>query len=407
MRLIVVCGVAFALCMAGYSAFSADLDDADLDARIEKVRKGDFTVKLVDENGKPVTGPVKYELKRLAFDLGTCINEKMFEEGPPSPEAVKYREILAKYFNSAVHEQDFKWKSVEMVPGRYDDSSAMRQWKWCNEHGISMRGHCIFWGTERFVQPWLKVLKKDDLEIAMKDRVRRVMTDYKGKITDFDVNNEMMRGDYYAKVLGINSGAAYFKWCKEINPDAVLYTNEYNIVAANQVDKYVTHLKQLIADGAPVGGIGDQGQFHSGVPSNAKVWAVFDKLAQFNLPITITEFGLFTTDERAQADDLSRFFRLCFAHPSIKGIYMWGFWEGQIYTPESALWRNNWGPKRAGKEYIKLVEGLMTKGECVADIDGKINIRGYYGDYVVEYNNRRCSVNFQAGKKTANCILKP
>lgn len=271
-----------------------------------------------------------------------------------------------------------------------------------------MRGHCIFWGVDKFVPPWQRVLPRDELENAMRERIRRVMKDYGDGMTDFDVNNEMMHGDFYTRKLGLRTGAAFFKWCKALNPKAVLCVNEYNISAATEVDRYVEHIKQLVADGADLGGIGDQGQFHSGVPKNARVWAVFDKLGQFKVPVTITEFSLFTTDERLQAADLRRFYRLCFAHPAIQGIYMWGFWEGQIYRPESALWRQNWSLKPAGKEYVKLVtEEWITRGDAATDANGVLKFRGFYGDYVLAVGGKRYRVSFRPGATEAAAAMLP
>ena len=56
------------------------LDDADLDSRIEKVRKGDFTVKFINSKGEALVGKdVAYKLTRLDFTLGTVLYWSIFE----------------------------------------------------------------------------------------------------------------------------------------------------------------------------------------------------------------------------------------------------------------------------------------------------------------------------------------
>ena len=76
---------------------------------------------------------------------------------------------------------------------------------------------------------------------------------------------------------------------------------------------------------------------------------------------------------------------------------MWGFWEGQIYAPESALWRNNWESKRAGKEYIKLVTAeWVTTGVATSNNDGSLKFHGLYGDY-----------DFRSGEKVFRASLRP
>jgi len=86
------------------------------------------------------------------------------------------------------------------------------------------------------------------------------------------------------------------------------------------------------------------------------------KLAQFNLPIRITEFNfpgqrskyygqrgvsLSEEEEKAKAKALADYYRICFAQPVVKGILMWGFWEGANWIPVSSLYRRDWSPTPA------------------------------------------------------------
>ena len=29
---------------------------------------------------------------------------------------------------------------------------------WCEDNGLRLRGHCVFWCVDKFVQPWIKEL---------------------------------------------------------------------------------------------------------------------------------------------------------------------------------------------------------------------------------------------------------
>jgi endo-1,4-beta-xylanase len=35
---------------------------------------------------------------------------------------------------------------------------------------------------------------------------------------------------------------------------------------------------------------------------------------------------------------------MCFAHPSVEGILMWGFWQGKHWRPNAFLWKKDWTP---------------------------------------------------------------
>ena len=47
-------------------------------------------------------------------------------------------------------------------------------------------------------------------------------------------------------------------------------------------------------------------------------------------------------EEAAKAVALRQYFRICFAHPAVGGILMWGFWEGANWIPQSSLYRRDW-----------------------------------------------------------------
>ena len=74
--------------------------------------------------------------------------------------------------------------------------------KWCEDNGLRLRGHCVFWCVDKYVQPWLKELDDDSLRVAVQRRAIDVLGKYKGRIPEYDVNNEMLNGDYYKKRLG-------------------------------------------------------------------------------------------------------------------------------------------------------------------------------------------------------------
>lgn len=378
------------------------LDDAEVRHRIDASRKGSFEILLVDREGNPLRHrEVSYRLDRLAFPVGTCISTEVFNRSEDDPDRQKYLEILSKYFTCAVHENALKWYSMEHQQGQFDDETPLKIWDWCHEHQIDMRGHCIFWGVGSFVQPWIKALGPLELEAAMKSRAQRVTSLFKGKISEFDLNNEMIHGDAYAEVLGWKNGAEYFKWVHAMDPDLTLYVNDYNILSGFETDKYVAHIQDLIDSGARVGGIGCQGHFGGEVPPNEAIWAKLDTLSRFNLPIKITEFDLTTKDEAKQAEDLKRFYRLCFAHPAVKGILMWGFWEKAHWRPEAALWRSDWSIKPAGEAFVDLVtQEWTTEGREKTGGKGRIKFQGFYGRYSLECDGMQFEADLgpQAGE---------
>ena len=57
------------------------LDDDDIDSRIENIRKGTFTTKLVDNKYRKQSNiKIEYKMTRLGFDLGTVLYWSFFEK---------------------------------------------------------------------------------------------------------------------------------------------------------------------------------------------------------------------------------------------------------------------------------------------------------------------------------------
>jgi endo-1,4-beta-xylanase len=226
----------------------------------------------------------------------------------------------------------------------------------------------------------------------MKDRMRYVLALFHGKIDEWDLNNEMLHGDYFGRKLGLANGAAYFKWAKEIDPGVRFCVNDYGIMQGKRGAEFVQSVKDMLRDGAPIGGVNDQAHFSKTVPENGKLWACLDALGSLGLPVKVTEFDINTTDEQQQAKDTRRFYRVCFAHPAVDAIVMWGFWEGRHWRPNAALWRKDWTIKPNAEAYVKLIdEEWITKGEAEA-VNGEVGFRGFYGEYEMELGGKRAKV---------------
>lgn len=66
--------------------------------RIERVRKGDFAIRVTDAKGKPVPGvKIAVRMKQHAFGWGTEVDPAWLVDNP-DPDHVRYRETVEKYF---------------------------------------------------------------------------------------------------------------------------------------------------------------------------------------------------------------------------------------------------------------------------------------------------------------------
>jgi GH35 family endo-1,4-beta-xylanase len=335
------------------------------------------------------------------FWFGTAISRRMFRGDADPEEQEKYLTILKDNFNAAVHENALKWYSTERRQGETSYADADRMLEWCEHNGIRMRGHCLFWAVDKYVQDWVKHLGADELRRAVERRAKEVTSRYRGRIVEYDVNNEMVHGHFYASRLGDEIRAQMFQWAQEGDPHAVLYVNDYSILSGRDLDAYEKQIKELLAMGAPVGGIGVQGHFDDSVDV-AQVKASLDRLSRFGLPIRVTEFDINTDDEAKKAHLLGEFYRTCFAHPAVEGILMWGFWEGSHWRPKAALWKRDFTPTPAALVYRDLVfDEWWTRWEGSADAGGVCEVPAFFGRHMVEVDRARKEVPLRKSARVA------
>jgi endo-1,4-beta-xylanase len=384
------------LCFA-QDDISAKLTPSAIDARIAEIRMGDIVVKT-----KPGS-VVKVQQVCHEFLFGTAIPNSLAEKSPDamSPENRKmFLKVLSENFNYAVHENALKWYDCEVEPNVVDYYKADRIWEICQDYNIPMRGHCIFWAKDKYIMSWLNELNNDQLRAAVNRRAIDVTKHFKGRIEEFDLNNEMIHGDFFRRRLGygIVNEMAYL--AKAGNPDITLYVNDYGILVEGGYNAatYITQIENLLANGVPIGGIGCQGHFVTSDRANSSGKAVttpehvqktLDQLAKFNLPIKITECLFTADDEQGKAEALRMFFPVCFAHPNVEAILMWGFWEQGHWMPNMAMWKKDWTPTPQAEAYRDLVfNKWWTQTSGKADDDGIFKVHAFYGDYIITSNGK-------------------
>jgi endo-1,4-beta-xylanase len=370
----------------------------DLSAAIEQCRKGTIVVEA------PPGAEVTVEQQRHEFWFGAALASQAFDDRMPAEDREKYRRTFLTNFNAAVTENALKWHDMERVRGEVNYRSVDAILAWADEHQVPLRGHNIFWGIPDRVQSWLKELPDDELRETLKHRALDIGRRYRGRFAEYDLNNEMIHGNYYEERLGINITLQMAQWVRQGDSNAVLYLNDYDILTGVRLDDYVRHIRTLLDQGVPIGGIGVQGHLHGDAVDIQALHHALQKLSEFNLPIRVTEFNfpgqrsryyqqrgarLNDAEEQAKAQALADYYRVCFSYPRVEGILMWGFWEGANWIPVSSLYRRDWTPLPAAEAYRDLVfREWWTRWQGPADAQGQCQVRAFYGQHRVRAGDK-------------------
>lgn len=363
---------------------------AKTDSLIKKHRTGDLFVRVVDQTGTPIPDVQVYlSQQNHDFWFGTAIASTFGLYSQDTQQM--FEDTVRAYFNTAVHENALKWDACEPQRDVRTYGVLDRILNWCSANDIRMRGHTIFWANETYVQDWVKALSNEELLEEIRERVFDLLARYPGQIGEYDVNNEMLYLRYFRDRLGESIIDSMFTWAHSADPNAILYLNEYGILSANSVDDYVTMIKALLARRLPIGGIGIQGHFFTSnmdhgddLFDSCRIWNILDTLAQFDLPIKITEFDTNAPTDTTQARWLETLYKAAFAHSAVSGILMWGFWPADHWRPNTAIFRSDFSPKPAAIVYRNLVyHQWWTDTTAVTDFIGEIEIRPFYGRHLI------------------------
>ncbi|MBK7711886.1 MAG: endo-1,4-beta-xylanase [Bacteroidales bacterium] len=369
-----------------------------IDESIAQNRKGGLII-----SSKP-GDKVTVEQISHEFWFGCAISNSLAGGGMSESDLRQYKEKFLVNFNSAVTENAVKWLSMERNKGEVNYDIVDGILKWTEENNIPLRGHNLYWGVPDRVQPWLKEMNDNELRQALQTRGETVTSRYRGRFAEYDLNNEMVHGNYYEDRLGPDITKQMAQWAHNGDPDAKLYLNEYDILTGKRLADYMAQIRTLLKQGVPIAGIGVQGHLHAETFDRDQLRNALDSLAVFKLPIKVTEFNMpgqrskflvkkitEMTPQEAElnASEIVDYCKICFAHPAVDGIIMWGFWAGANWIPVSSLYKRDWSPYPAAEAYHNLIfHEWWTKESGIVNNNGIYTTSAFFGKYKVTVNGK-------------------
>ena len=392
-----------------YGGFEADADwRAPAAQRIEELRKGDYTVTVLDSDGNPVGAGVRVQANmfRHDFGFGSATKARRYPGGSGYTETyvntIENLDGRGHGFSEMTFENDLKWPGWEQT-WEAPNAQTLRAIDYLHERGIDIRGHALVWPGWQNLPNDLRA-NAGDLDYLQR-RVDNHLVDFlqtmnlDEKVTEWDVLNEVTTNTDLAATLAGTEGyttgrevyAEIFERARELAPDASLYLNDYVTLTlkgspgAGQYAELKSYVDELLAADAPVDGIGFQA--HIGASPNS-IYDVLSTIDDFtegtDLRAKITEFDLPpSVSEELAAAYLRDFFTATFSHPRIDGIIMWNFWDVDTWAnPAANLFDEDWNRTPAGDAYVDLIFGdWWTDEDLVTDANGQVTFRGFKGEY--------------------------
>jgi len=303
------------------------------------------------------TGP----LRELAAPVGLRVGTALI---PQDIETPTYAAIASSQFSVVTPGNGMKWQIVEPQPGVYDWSQADQLVSFAKANNQLVRGHCLIWHNQ--LPDWLTTgvangtISSAQLMDLAHEHITTEVTRYRGKIWQWDVCNEFFTdadpsGIDQTNWWIVNAGPDIipnaFRWAHAADPNALLFYNDYNIGGEDgtnaKSDAVYAYLQQLLAQGVPIHGVGNQGHLDTQYGWSPQLLRQdLERFAGLGLKVAITEADVRTfvnnpTDQVptdnlaqfAQPFEYSEMLKAALAVPQCISFTVWGFTDSDSWVP--------------------------------------------------------------------------
>jgi len=282
---------------------------------------------------------------------------------------------------------------------------------------MPVRGHYLSWATmnESYKFPRDYEAEPDRLWPDLRDHIKRMLDFTAGRIPEWDAVNHIIGwgpktfaditggADVYAKTIRLGRKLT----------DASMWINEGNVIAGSVCrEPYLEVLDTLIERDAKPDGVGFMGHFGPDeLIDPARIVDICNRFAARDVKLQMTELDIDAGgDEQLQADYYRDVLIAAFSHPDMQGVVLWGFWEGNHFQPERALWREDWSMKPAGRAWEPLIfDRWWTEAEGKSDAAGRYTMTGFHGQYTITVRHdgetRTTTTSLPAGGQTVMVTL--
>lgn len=397
--------------------------------RIEKMRKGDVSITVVDDKGNAVRDArVYFEQQNHDFLFGSNLSPLAIEAGGPNAVNQKWAEAYVALFNYGT--LPFNWDSYEPKEGQTAEQMLRAMADWARKRGIATKGQPLIWAeaTPSWAPPGV-----NEMQYVQEKRVKKVVEDFCGLVDYWDVVNEPTNSPRVNSPVGnwMNTKTptavcvSALNWARSACPKATLVINDYR---TDQDFRDI--LQNIIRQKGKFDAIGLQSHMHRGNWQLYQVWDTCERFKDLDVPLHFTEVtvlsgtpktGISTSQsttqsdwpstaegEATQAEYVEKFYTMLFSHPSVTAITWWDFSDnGAWQNAPAGLLRKDMSKKPAYETLRKLIKATWwSYGNVYTNMEGNTSFRGFYGSYkmVVEKEGKRTDANLYLTKGIDNKI---
>jgi GH35 family endo-1,4-beta-xylanase len=266
--------------------------------------------------------------------------------------------FIRSQFNAITPENSMKPGPVHPQEQSWNWTPADTLVQFGQDNDIKVFGHCLVWHSQ--TNPWFfQDANRDVLLTRLRSHIHTLVGRYKGRVSGWDVVNEALndgegiagenlRESQWLTIVGPDYLTQAFRFAREADPTVPLLYNDYSIESGAKHQSSLLLLRRLIAEGAPITGVGIQG--HWSLPALTvqryeEIEQALENYTALKLRISITELDVSVTGTAggqlgrgqapaeppspellaAQADAYGKLFAIFVKHRSaIDRVTFWG-----------------------------------------------------------------------------------
>ncbi|GAA1166773.1 endo-1,4-beta-xylanase [Nesterenkonia sandarakina] len=393
-------------------------------------RRAQATLTVTGEDGSPLAEQDVLVRQRdhafgfgcIGFELIDWINGRSQDETGDAELARRWTAL----FNKAT--LPFYWGRFEAVRGEPKTAELRAAAQWFKDRGVGVKGHPLLWHT--LTAPWLMDLGAEQIDQALRERIRREVADFSTVIDTWDAINEaVIMPVFTAEPNAVTTLARQkgrvamlrlaFEEARAANPEATLLLNDFDMSTG-----YECLIEAALEAGVEIDRLGLQSHMHQGAWGEEKTHDVLERFSRFNIPIHFTETTILSgtpvpehisdlndwqvsaaqwpsteEGEARQAEEIQAHYRRLFAHPAVESLTYWGLPDKDMWlNAPGGLLRRDGSPKPAYDRLHELIKGEWWTPETPLRTDeaGRVSLEGFLGGYELEVDGAVASFELQA-----------
>jgi endo-1,4-beta-xylanase len=301
--------------------------------------------------------PAAASARASGIPFGAAIQNEYFDD-------LGYRQLFTSECDLVMPMNELKFALVQPERGQFDFSRADRLLAFAQANGQSARGTTFVWWSTN--PPWLEAIEDPvDLERALVEHIERVADHCKGRLTSWDVVNEViahdpqehrgpLRDTFWLRRLGPRHIPVAFQAAARADPAARLVLNDYDLeFRGPRFDQrraiVLSIVRQLQKADIRIDAVGIQGHLYAHQEIDVEALARFGAdLKALGVGLLVTELDVIDFQVRGGPAEIDA------AAAKVVGDFLDGLMGGQ--RPETVI---TWGLT----DRYNWVEDVMPRGD--------------------------------------------